>query len=84
MTESLINITEIGKTIWKICTAFNNDLYSVERVALRWMICIKLDDLYYVEWFVLVLGSHFSKVASAFEEYLQATASNDNMRIQLH
>ena len=48
------------------------------------MICIKLDDLYYVERFVPVLGSHFSKVASAFEEYLQATASNDNMRIQLH
>ena len=34
--------------IWRICTAFNNDLYSVERSVLRWIICTTLNDLYYV------------------------------------
>ena len=48
------------------------------------MIYTALKDLHYVEWFVPVLGSRFSKVASAFEKHLQATASNDNMKIQLH
>ena len=44
---------EVGRKIWKICTAFNNDLYSVERFVLRWKICTTLNDLYYVERFVL-------------------------------
>ena len=45
--------------IGKMCTAFNNDLYSIERFALhsvfvlRWMIGTALSDLCYVEWFVL-------------------------------
>ena len=51
--DRIVDNKEIGRTIWKICTAFNNDLYSVERFALRWMICTTLNDLYYVEWFVL-------------------------------
>ena len=49
----IVDNKEIARTIWKICTEFNNDLYSVERFALRWMLCITLNDLYYVEWFVL-------------------------------
>ena len=51
--DRIVDNKEIGRTIWKICTAFNNDLYSVERFALRWMICNTLNDSYYVEWFVL-------------------------------
>ena len=51
--DRIIDNKAIGRTIWKIWTAFNNDLYSVERFVLRWKICTTLNDLYYVEWFVL-------------------------------
>ena len=51
--DRIVDNKEVGRKIWKICTAFNNDLYSVERFVLRWMICTTLNDMYYVEWFVL-------------------------------
>ena len=51
--DRIVDNKEVGRKIWKICTAFNNDLYSAERFVLRWMICTTLNDLYYVEWFVL-------------------------------
>ena len=51
--DRIVDNKEVGRKIWKICTAFNNDLYSVERFVLSWMICTTLNDLYYVEWFVL-------------------------------
>ena len=35
------------------------------------------------QWKAPVPASHFSKVASAFEEDLWATASNNNLRIHL-
>ena len=49
--DRIIDDKEIGRTIWKICTAFNNYLYSVERFVLRWMICTALNDMHYVELF---------------------------------
>ena len=51
--DRIVDNKEVGRKIWKICTAFNNDLYSVERFVLRWKICTTLNDLYYVERFVL-------------------------------
>ena len=51
--DRIVDNKEIGRTIWKICTAFINHLYSVERFALHCMICTALNDMYYVEWFVL-------------------------------
>ena len=45
-------VREIRRTIWKTCAAFNYDLYSVERFTLRWMICVTLNNLHYVEWFI--------------------------------
>ena len=51
--DRIVDNKELGRTIWNICTAFSNDLCSVERFALRWIICNTLNDLYYVEWFVL-------------------------------
>ena len=51
--DRIVDNKEVGRKIWKICTAFNNDLYSVERFVLRWMICTTLNDMYYVEWFAL-------------------------------
>ena len=51
--DRIVDNEEIARTIWKICTAFNNDLYSVERFALPWMICTTLNDLCSVGWFVL-------------------------------
>ena len=53
LCDRTVDNKEIGRTIWKICTAFNNDLYSVERFVLSWMICTTLNDLYCVERFVL-------------------------------
>ena len=51
--DRIIDNKEVGRKIWKVRTAFNNDLYSVERFVLRWMTCTTLNDLHYVEWFVL-------------------------------
>ena len=59
--DRIVDNKEIGRTIWKICTAFNNDLYYTALKALhyiewfvqRWMIYTSLNDLNYVEWFVL-------------------------------
>ena len=51
--DRIVDNKELGRTILNICTAFSNDLCSVERFALRWIICTTLNDLYYVEWFVL-------------------------------
>ena len=60
-----VDNNEIGRKIWKICIAFNNDLRSRERFmivewflnvewfVLHWMIFTTLNDMYYVEWFVL-------------------------------
>ena len=45
-------VREIGRTIWKTCAAFNNDLYSVEKITLGWMICTTLYDWYRVELFI--------------------------------
>ena len=51
--DRIVDNKEIARTIWKICAAFNNDLYSVKRFALRWMICTALSGMYCVEWLVL-------------------------------
>ena len=51
--DRIVDNKEVGRKTWKICTAFNNDLYSVEWYVLRWMICTTLNDMYYVEWYVL-------------------------------
>ena len=53
LCDRIVDNKEIGRTIWKIFTAFYNDLYSVERFELRWMICTTLNDMSYVEWSVL-------------------------------
>ena len=50
--DRIVDNKEVGRKIWKICTAFNNDFYSFERFALRWMICTTM-NMYYIEWFVL-------------------------------
>ena len=51
--DRVVDNKEVGRKIWKICTAFNTDLNSVERFVLRWTICTTLSDMYYVEWFVI-------------------------------
>ena len=64
--DRIVDNKGLGRKIWKICTAFYNDLYNVERFVLRWMIfyfaakfvrrrmiCIALKDLYDVEWFAV-------------------------------
>ena len=57
--DKIVDNKEVGRKIWKICTTFNNHLYSVEKFMLRWKICTTLkdlyylEDMYYVEWFVL-------------------------------
>ena len=51
--DRIVDNKEIRGKIWKICTAFSNDLYSVERFVLRWMICTTLNDLCYVKWYTL-------------------------------
>ena len=50
--DRIVDNKKIGGKIWKICTAFNNDLHSIDRFVLRWMIWTTLNDLYSVELFV--------------------------------
>ena len=51
--DRIVDNMEIGRTIWKICRAFINDLYSVERFVLRWMTCTTLNGSWCVEWYVV-------------------------------
>ena len=53
--DRIVDDKDVGRKIWKICTAFNNDLYSVERFVRRWMIRSAMDDLYKFESFGLRL-----------------------------
>ena len=81
--DRIVDNKEVGRKIWKICTAFNNDLYSVERFVLRWMICTTLNDLYYVEWFVLrwmiwtTLHDLYSVELFAAQRWIICTMLND-------
>ena len=51
--DRIVDNKEVGRKMWKVCTAFNNNLYSVGRFVLRWMICTTLSDMYHVEKIVL-------------------------------
>ena len=80
--DRIVDKKEIGRTIWKIFTAFDNDLYSVERFALRWMICTTLNGLYYVEWselhwMICTTLSDLNCVAWFVQRWIICTTLND-------
>ena len=49
--DRIVDTKLIGRTIWKIFTVSNNDLYSVDWFVLHCMICTTLNHLNKVTWF---------------------------------
>ena len=77
--DRIVDNKEIERNIWKICTAFNNDLYSVERFVLPWMICTVLNYLHIVELFVVQCWMIYTTLNELYyvEWFVLRTALNE-------
>ena len=86
--DRIVDNNEIGRKIWKICTAFGDDLHSVERFILCWMICTTVNDLYYVEWYTLrwmictAALNYLYSVESSVQRWMICTTLNDLHNIE--